>query len=133
MKALYIALVLLISGSSVMSQPPGGDGPGRPGERVEALYVAYITRALQLTSDEAEKFWPVHTSFDEEMKKVPRDLPELDRQQQLLNIKKKYESRFSGIIGKERTDEFYRKDAEFRKKLVERLKQSRQRPGPGRP
>lgn len=132
MKTFYLALILLLSGTSVMAQPPGDRG-GRPGERVEALYVAYITRALQLTSEEAEKFWPVHSSFDEEMKKVPRDLPELDRQQQLLNIKKKYESRFSAIIGKERTDEFYRKDAEFRKKMVERLKQARQRPGNGRP
>lgn len=131
MKAFYIVLVLLCTTLFVQAQPP--DGPGRPGERVEALYVAYITRALQLTSAEAEKFWPVHTSFDEEMKKVPRDLPELDRQQRQLDIKKKYESRFTDVIGNDRTNEFYRKDAEFRKKLVERLKQARQRPGSGRP
>jgi hypothetical protein len=54
------------------------------------------------------------------------DLSELDRQQTVLNIKKKYQDKFARILGVERTDAFFRNDAEFRKKLVDRLKNMRQ-------
>ena len=45
----------------------------------------------------------------------------------MLNVKKKYQGNFIKILGSERSNNFYRQDAEFRKKLVERLKQMRQR------
>ena len=34
----------------------------------QALYVAYITQQLSLTEDEAQRFWPVHKQFDDEIK-----------------------------------------------------------------
>ncbi len=95
-------------------------------EKIQALYVAYITKELNLTADEAQKFWPEHTEFDKEMRKVRQDLPELDKQQLLLNIKKKYNDRFSRILGPNRTDRFFRQDGEFRRKLVIRLQKMRQ-------
>lgn len=90
-------------------------------EKIEALYIAFITRELKLTEEEAQKFWPVHTQYDDETRNIKADMPELDRQQAILNIMKKYQDRFSKIIGNGRTDDFFRKDAEFRKKLTERL------------
>ncbi len=126
MKKFIISfLIMLFSGTAVFAQPgrDRGDAPGK--QKIEALYVAYITRELKLTETEAQKFWPIHSQYDEELKSVKRDASELDRQQTILNIKKKYEGRFSQVIGAERTNEFFRKDAEFRKRLVERVAQSR--------
>lgn len=34
-------------------------------EKIKALKIAYITKDLNLSSSEAEKFWPVYNSFDE--------------------------------------------------------------------
>ena len=34
-------------------------------EKVKALKVAYITEQLELTTDEAQKFWPIYNAFDE--------------------------------------------------------------------
>lgn len=121
MKTVLLLLSLFVF-SNVSAQPQGGKDRG---ERVEALYIAYITRELKLTETEAEKFWPVHTLYDAELKALSKNLSEIDRLEAQLVIKKKYEERFSKVIGKERTDEFFRKDAAFRERLIERLKQKR--------
>lgn len=34
-------------------------------EKIKALKVAYITEKLDLTTDEAQKFWPIYNAFDE--------------------------------------------------------------------
>ncbi len=97
-------------------------------EKIKALYVAYISQQLALTADEAQKFWPVHSQYEAELKNVNiNNSNEIERQQAVLNVKKKYQGNFIKIIGSERSNNFYRQDAEFRKKLVERLKQMRQR------
>jgi len=36
-------------------------------EKIKALKVAYITDALDLTSKEAEKFWPVYNEYDKKI------------------------------------------------------------------
>lgn len=110
-------------------------GPAQ--EKVRALYVAYISQELKLTEPEAQRFWPVHAEYDADLKKTRVDMPELERQQQQLNTKKKYEDRFVKILGAERTNEFFKKDAEFRKRMIERLQKMREnrgrRPGNNRP
>jgi len=42
-------------------------------EQVKALKIAYITGELQLTSDEAAKFWPLFNSFDEKQRELKQD------------------------------------------------------------
>lgn len=33
-------------------------------EKIKALKVAYITNELKLTTDEAQKFWPIYNTYD---------------------------------------------------------------------
>ena len=35
-------------------------------EQIKAMKVAFLTTELKLTSSEAEKFWPVYTTFDDQ-------------------------------------------------------------------
>lgn len=37
-------------------------------EKIKALKVAYITEQLQLTSDEAAKFWPIYNAYEDKQK-----------------------------------------------------------------
>lgn len=129
MKRLWLYLLLSsFTLSNTYAQPPGGGPPPRAGERIEALYIAYISRELKLSETEAQKFWPVQAEFDEEMRSVhkKRNLTQLEREEELLSIKKKYQERFVKVLGKTRTDEFYRIDTEFKNKLVERLRKMRE-------
>ena len=90
-------------------------------ERIKALYVAYVSQQLNFTPEEAQKFWPVHTQFETDLKSVKKDLPELDKQQARLNIKKKYQDNFNKIIGTNRCERFFRMDGEFKRKLLDRM------------
>ncbi len=120
----FILYIFLLCGFSVQAQP--GSGGGNKEQKIEALYVAYMTRELNLTEDDAQKFWPVHKQYDNEIRGVRNEADEIERQQAVLNIKKKYQDRFIKILGSNRTNDFFVKDGEFRKKLVERLKNMRQ-------
>ena len=125
----FILSLIIFAGLAAQAQPASDRQ-----EKVEALYVAYMTRELNLTGEDAQKFWPVHAQFDNEIRALRMESSELDRQQAVLNIKKKYQDRFTRILGATRTNDFFVKDGEFRKKLVERLKKMRQQnPGNGRP
>lgn len=122
MKHLFTYIFLLFS--TVVFAQTGGNGKNQ--QKIQALYIAYISQELKLTEDEAKKFWPVHSEYDNEIKSLRSETSELERQQAVLNIKKKYQERFTKILGAQRTNEFYIKDGEFRKKLVEKLRNMRQ-------
>jgi hypothetical protein len=124
---LFISFFATTSMQAQQQRQPGS--PEQREQKIEALYVAYMTRELNLTEDEAQKFWPVHAQFDKEVREVRMETSELERQQQVLNIKKKYQERFVKILGASRTNDFFIKDGEFRKKLLERLKKMRQNNG----
>ncbi|MEQ1553726.1 MAG: hypothetical protein ABL929_06090 [Ferruginibacter sp.] len=134
MKKLLLYLTFILLANTTYAQPPGGGMPGdrqpnpKREEKIKALYVAYITQQLNLSADEAQKFWPVHAQFDAEMRATHsiESITELDRQQAMLNVKKKYQPNFIKILGTERSNDFYRQDEEFRKKIMERLKKMRQ-------
>jgi len=126
MKKYLLIFTLLLGGfTAVKAQEDPGDDAKRQ-EKIKALYVAYITQELQLSPDEAQKFWPVHAQFENELKGVKQDLPELDKQQAVLNIKKRYQENFNKILGPNRCERFFRMDGEFKRKLLERIRNKRQ-------
>lgn len=132
MKRYFLIITLLLSSLfAVKAQDGQPVDENQKQERIKALYVAFITDKLQLTADEAQKFWPVHTQFTNELKTVKQDLPELDKQQTVLNIKKKYQENFNRILGSNRCERFFHMDGEFKRKLLERMrKQNANSPRP---
>lgn len=42
-------------------------------ERIKALKVAYLTEQLELTSREAQKFWPIYNEFEEKEQKLRKE------------------------------------------------------------
>jgi hypothetical protein len=126
MKRIFTILIFIIAGTNFGFAQDIQPGDGKKEQKIQALYVAYMTKELNLTEDEAKSFWPIHSQFDTELKSVDHNLDELKRQQVQLDIKKRYQDKFIKILGSNRTNDFYRKDGEFRKRLVERLHQMRQ-------
>ncbi len=108
---------------------------GKGKERIKALHAAYITEALNLTEDEAQKFWPIHREYANEMistRLQNRNASELEIEEKSLQIKKKYNDRFIKILGNDRTDLLYKKDKEFRNKVIDQAKKMRERQSGGR-
>ena len=102
-------------------------------QKIQALYIAYITQQINLTEDEAQRFWPIHAQYDAEIKAANTNQNELERQQANLNIKKKYQDRFIKVVGVDRTNNFFKTDAAFREKMIEKLRKMRQQNANGKP
>ena len=124
MKKYLLILTLVLGGISFAKAQEGDES--KKVQDIKALYVAYVTKQLDLTPDEAQKFWPVHTQFENDIKSFNKDLPELQKQQAYLDVKKRYQDNFSRIIGASRCDRFFRMDGEFKRKLLEIRNQRQQ-------
>ena len=55
MKHIYTFFIVVFITSSVFSQKRGENK-----EKIKALKIAYLTEKLDLSSNEAEKFWPIY-------------------------------------------------------------------------
>ncbi|MGL4360694.1 MAG: hypothetical protein ACRC0I_02665 [Sediminibacterium sp.] len=94
---------------------------------IESLKVAYITKQLKLSTEEAQKFWPVHNSYIDELKRARKENMnnELVFEEKALNIRKKYSADFKKILNSdERVNSVFTADRNFnnmmRKELINR-------------
>lgn len=116
-------MMFLIAAATAQDNPP-------PGERLEALKVAFLTRKLNLSSEEAQRFWPVYNKYTEEIRKTQREVREsngneIEGEEKILNIRKKYSTDFTKVLGAEKTNELFRAEREFRG-MVQREMMNRQ-------
>jgi hypothetical protein len=121
-KYLLIAIILLGSFAMASAQDGLPVDENQKQERIQALYVAYISQQLAFTPEEAQKFWPMHTQFTNDMKAVKPGLKQLEKEEAILNIKKKYQENFNHILGTNRCERFFKMDGEFKRKLLERIR-----------
>jgi len=120
----FVLFTLITIAAFGQDQP--NDNKNKGAQNIKALYVAYMTDQLNLNENEAQRFWPVHKEYNKELKAIHKEiLPELDEEEALLNVKKRYRERFFKILGNERTELFYKKDREFKDKLVKKLREKR--------
>ncbi len=117
----YFTLFLLFIGSISFSYGQKNNH----NEKIQALKIAFITQRLQLTPTEAEKFWPVYSQYENEMKillvnQKGRDV--LETEEKVLNIRKKYKPDFEKILGNERMNSVFNAEQDFRRVLIKRLK-----------
>jgi hypothetical protein len=90
--------------------------------------MAFITKELNLSPNEAQKFWPVFNQYRNELKSVVTEKKmgdHLEKQQKTLDIRKKYRDDFSKVISQERANKVFETEGEF-KSLVRREFQKRQ-------
>jgi hypothetical protein len=124
-KYLLFLIAIFGSFSFVMAQNTNS----QRGEKIKALKIAFITQKLQLTSAEAEKFWPVYNQYDNEIRQLRsnnRNGDVLENEQKLLGTRKKYKSSFEKILGPQRLNDLYNAERDFRNVLIRRLKEQRQ-------
>jgi hypothetical protein len=113
----YLLLILLTLG--ILSDGWAQDGEQRDGaNKLEALKIAYLTKKLDLSTEEAQRFWPVYNKYAEEIKRVrieqkDKNLPEIEVEDRILNIRKRYNSEFSRALNPEKANTFFRSEKEF--------------------
>ncbi|WP_343604497.1 hypothetical protein [Fluviicola sp.] len=145
---LVWALIPILIASTAFGQGPGDDKDRD--DKIEALKVGFITKELSLTASEAEKFWPVYNEMESKMKEIRQSSRKInmelkdsedklsnddakkklntlfENEQKELDIKKEYSEKFIKIIGEKRTLKLLSLEHEFRRVLLERLKDRRE-------
>lgn len=131
----------------------GGNKSPQAIERVHAAKVAYITDKLRLTAEQAGGFVPLYKEYETEimdsrkyyLKKYKGMQPDnaddmtakqylddnLDYQQAVLDIKRKYKERFLKVLSPQQLTDLQQAEREFRQVLMQRMKERRGQGGNG--
>jgi hypothetical protein len=109
MKRVLLFSILFLAGFFAHSQN---------GARLDALKIAYITNKLNLSPEEAQKFWPIYNNYSLElkvarMKAINNNSSEIELDESLLNIRKKYSVQFSQVLSPAKVDTFFKSEKEF--------------------
>ncbi|WP_431437127.1 hypothetical protein [Chitinophaga caseinilytica] len=137
--------IFMLSALAVRSQ----DAPKESGEdKVKSLEILYISRELDLTPEEAQKFWPVYKQYSHEVndliserRKKSKELKtkprtdemanealdrELGFEKRMLDIKTKYKGEFLKVLPAKKVSGLYRAEREFRSMMIRQLKERRE-------
>jgi Spy/CpxP family protein refolding chaperone len=121
---------------------------GRAMERVHTLKIAFISDRLQLTSGQAEHFWPIYNDYEADLKDLrmrfrqdynlgDRNLSDeearrqlednLDMQEAVIDLRKKYKNEFLKVITPSQLVDLYNAEKDFRIMLMKELQNRRER------
>lgn len=126
-KVSYLIIVLLCISFFGFAQQ--NDAP-MAGRNIQGLKIAFVTKQLALTTDEAQKFWPVYYNYMGELKKARQERKDdndvLSFEENVLNIRKKYSTDFKKVLGTDdRVNKVLTVDRDFnnvlKKELQERM------------
>jgi hypothetical protein len=121
-------------------------------ERIKSLKIAFISQKLGLTTEEAEKFWPIYNKYDgkimdlkeaqmklrhqkrngtdeEALKKIEEAE---EKEAEVMSLKKKMRAELIPVISADKVLKLERLEQEFHRKLLEKLKDRRGNPPPPR-
>lgn len=123
-------------------------------ERIKAFKVAFITEKLDLTTKEAQGFWPIYNKYSEDSEKIREnqraeyrqnvkkgerlsDLADevsekfvasfLSAEEAQLQLKKKLVKDLKSIISSKKVWRLIRAEDEFKQKMIEEYKKRRQK------
>jgi hypothetical protein len=134
MKNLLIIFFFLVCAGTLYAQK---------GQRIENAKIAFLTDRLNLTTDQAQKFWPVYNEYDDKKKAIRKGMKELRTEglnftatdeelladlrkfmalkQQETDVEKEYFEKFQKVISVRQLVEFYRAEKQFAMELIKRM------------
>jgi hypothetical protein len=142
-------LIFLIASMEVFSQPPGRDMSDKK-EEIESMKIAFITKRLDLSSADSQKFWPVYNELDGELEKMRKDhrsgmrefesnfnelsdaqidefLQErFSHRQEELDLRKSYHARFKEVLSMQQVAKLYKAEEDFKRELLKMLRKREQ-------
>ena len=95
---------------------------------IEAIQIAYLTRELSLSPDEAQKFWPIYNEYRDELLAVRKEVrdDEIMYEEKVVNIRKKYKTDFKKVLETDlRVNQVFVAEKSFRELLRKELMKRR--------
>jgi hypothetical protein len=106
-------------------------------QRLQAYKIAFLTKKLTLSPEEAQRFWPIYNKYEEELRAArienrQNKASEIATDEKILNIRKKYNGEFSKALSTEKVNTLFRSEREFammvQRELMERRSQKNNNP-----
>jgi len=122
---------------------------GEKHEKIEQMKIAFLSSKLELTSAEAEKFWPVYNELSKKVKELKKDkralgkemkekqttmkeeeikkktLEIFDIENKEIALKREYYEKFCSSIGARKASKLIYLENEFRRELLKKLKEEK--------
>jgi hypothetical protein len=113
-------------------------------DKVEALRINFITKKLELTSADAEKFWPVYNEYNDKVKAIRKNLRqsykkksenltdkdaeelyylEIQSKQAETDVHKQYSEKIKIIIGVRKLVKLRIAEEEFKREIINSIKE----------
>lgn len=136
MKRFMTALILMFC-LSICAQP---NDKGRL-ERLKALKASYLTDKLELTENEAQKFWPIYNAHENKLRKLRSDLRAARRadapakklvenfinyEEEKLTLLRTLISNLESVISHDKMLRLIRAEEGFRRELIEQFRRRRE-------
>ena len=117
-----LLILLLVLGSLLHAK-------AQDGQKLEALKVAWLTKKLDLSPEEAQRFWPIYNKYSSDIRTIrqeqkDKNLSEIEVEDKILNVRKKYNGEFTKALNPEKANTFFRSEKDF-KTEVQRVLQER--------
>ena len=145
-KMKYISmLVVVILFTTIAFGQKQQQGKRPTKEKVKALKIAHITSKLNLTTEEAQKFWPIYNEFEAKMSEFRKKRKEkhkkgeakpkmtdaelekmmnnhFDVEQKQLNLKKEYHTKFKAVLPIQKVAKLYKAEHSFKRELLKKMR-----------
>lgn len=133
MKKIY--LIWIFVSMAVFARAQETELPSEKKQQdIEALKIAFISKELALTPEEAQKFWPVYNQYAKEFRSIVKDDEDvLDRDEKVLNLRKSYSGQFAKILGQQRMNRIFNAEGRFRQLLIKSMRNQNLRNKTNRP
>lgn len=143
-----IFLLLLVPASASAQQP-------EKMEKIKTWKVAFFTEKLDLTTEEAQKFWPVYNEYEnklEELRKKRRQErkiakenidemndkevealvdSEMAHRQKELDLQKEYHGKFKSVLPARKVARLYAAEEQFKLEVIKWMQKQKQQGGKG--
>jgi len=129
MKSLKLVLVMMVCFVwSVNAQHERI--PKEKKERMEAMKVGFITKKLELTSEEAQVFWPVYNELNEKRHALKKDFEDvfntdIDLKEKGIALEKEYFAKMKAVIPVSKIAKLHQAEREFKRHMLKSLKEGR--------
>jgi len=145
MNKIISSLVALMMMSLAVAAQPGGPRGEMMQERMESQRVAFITQKLQLTPDEAAKFWPIYNEYRDKQQQLrrsamadrieggfPADMSDAEAnnliakqfamEENLLSLKREYYDKLKSAIPPRKIAQLNPIEMEFNRTVLEHIR-----------
>lgn len=145
-----VTAIILLSQVRTVAQSQTQTGFQSKKEKIETQKVAYITTQLDLTTEESKSFWPVYNEYVTNKEAIRKEFKnkyklespdslteaeakeritaELKMEQDLLDIKVEYSTKFMTILPATKVMKLNKSEQEFKKVLLKMLKETPKKP-----